>query len=433
MHQPISINHILPPDLFTPIFDCLYETKPLDATAFEIPSEPQVETRLRRQPLLQAMLVCRAWYNLIKTTPKYWTSIAIGVGGVVGWASSLPQGIGKESLAEILDQALERSAHLPIDVSVVPDRIPDFPTVTSTISKHAPRISSLSLIHHFGRQSRAQELISPDQVKEFFAHSFPALEQLVIGPLGLKPQSFSRSFAFNIDAPQLRRMACEMHFIIPHSASRLTHLSLYNVKSTGLDPPLSFFSVELPQLLELHLSGCEPGEILPTLSTPSLQTLIAHNNRVRANLQAKPPQYINLRELQWGDLGTETCFQEILELSPNLTRYSNYVFGKEEEWDLWAIEEPATILDVVARDLAGRNVCSRLSEVCLDVASSQEIDRLITAIPSIQLLRILRDPRKASDDEEMEAKMLEELRRKVDWEVGQGPWRGSGGAAVKES
>ncbi|KAG8892952.1 hypothetical protein FRC00_011295, partial [Tulasnella sp. 408] len=131
----------------------------------------------------------------------------------------------------------------------------------------------------------------------------------------------------------------------------LTHLSLYNVRWTNLDPALSSDSVELPQLLELHLSGCNPGDILPTLSTPSLQTLIAHSDRSRTNLRANLPQYTNLRELQWGDLGTETCFQEILELSPNLIRYSNYVFGKEEELDLWEIEEPATILDIVARDL----------------------------------------------------------------------------------
>ncbi|KIO21480.1 hypothetical protein M407DRAFT_218203 [Tulasnella calospora MUT 4182] len=302
MHQPISINHVLPPDLFTQVFDFLSEVERLDSKPFGIRTEEQLATHLKQQPLLQAMLVCRAWYSVIRTTPKYWTSVAIGVGGVVGWGSSLPEEIGKESLAEMLEQVVKRSGHLPIDASVVPDRIPDFGIVTNAIRKHASRLGSLSLIPYFGSKKRVTERIS---------------------------------------AERLRRMACERHFIIPHSASRLTYLSLYK-------------------------------------------------------LRTKPPQYTNLRELQWSDVGSEACFQEILELSPNLTRYSNYVLGKEGELDVWAIDEPATILDIVSNDLEKKNVCSMLREVFLDVARGQEMDRLITAVPSIQLLRILRDPTSVS-------------------------------------
>lgn len=436
MHQPISINHVLPPDLFTQVFDFLSEAEQLDSKPFGIRTEEQLATRLKQQPLLQAMLVCRAWYSLIRTTPKYWTSVAIGVGGVVGWGSSLPEELGKESLAEMLEQVVKRSGHLPIDASVVPDRIPDFGIVTNAIRKHASRLGSLSLIPHFGSKKQVTERISAERVKDILGNTFPALEQFVIGPLSLaaQPPRFSTSYAFNLDAPQLRRMACERHFIIPHSASRLTYLSLYKVRSTNLDPPLSSISVELPQLLELHLSSCEPGEILPTLFTPSLQTLIAYNNWRGVQLRTKPPQYTNLRELQWSDVGSEACFQEILELSPNLTRYSNYVLGKEEELDVWAIDEPATILDIVSNDLEKKNVCSMLREVFLDVARGQDMDRLITAVPSIQRLRILRDPESGDDDEEgTGANMLAELRKKVDWEVGRGPWRGTEGVAVNMS
>ncbi|KAG8918862.1 hypothetical protein FRC01_001619, partial [Tulasnella sp. 417] len=232
----------------------------------------------------------------------------------------------------------------------------------------------------------------------------------------------------------LRRMSCENHFVVPQSASRLTHLSLYKVRSGNLDPPLSSISVELPRLLELRLFSCEPGEILPTLSTPALQTLVAYNNWTGVRFRSKPPLYTELRELQWSDVGPEPCFQDILELSPNLTRYSNYVLGKEDELDLWAIDDPATILGIVSQGLESKNVCSVLREVSLDVASGQEIDRLVTAVPSIQLLRVLRDPREGSDSEEKqtETSMLEELKRKVDWEMGRGPWR-SGGVAVNGS
>ncbi|KIO20994.1 hypothetical protein M407DRAFT_245626 [Tulasnella calospora MUT 4182] len=62
------------------------------------------------------------------------------------------------------------------------------------------------------------------------------------------------------------------------------------------------------------------------------------------------------------------------------------------------------------------------------------MDRLITAVPSIQRLRILRDPESGDDDEEgTGANMLAELRKKVDWEVGRGPWRGTEGVAVNMS
>ncbi|KAG8946795.1 hypothetical protein FRC04_011451 [Tulasnella sp. 424] len=423
MCQPTSINRIFPPDLFTHVFDFLHAAEtPPDQSHFEIPSEEQVISRCRRHPLLTAMLVCRAWYNLIQATPNYWTSVAIGVGGVIGWGSKLPQETQKESFAEMLDEVLERSGQLPIQVTVVPGRVLDFEIVSNALRKNARRLRTLSLLPWSNGQG---ERVPSDHIKDLLDNVFPALEQFIIGDLKISShvQPASTADTFNLTAPELRQLTCERHLINPHSASHLNRLSLTKVWA-----PLPAGCVELPRLLDLHLFHCNPCEILPSLSTPALQTLIAFNESPRGRLRSRPPQYANLRELQWSDTGVEECFKEILELSPNLTRYSNYVFGKEDDLSLSDISEPATVLGIVSNNPEAKARYPLLKEVCLDVATGEEIDGLIATIPSIEFIRILRDPRElgSDDQKEREAKTLEELRRKVDWVVDRGSWRGGG-------
>ncbi|KAG8946797.1 hypothetical protein FRC04_011453 [Tulasnella sp. 424] len=371
------------------------------------------------------MLVCRAWHNLIQATPNYWTSVVIGVGGVIGWGSKLPQEIQKESFAEMLDEVLERSGQLPIQVTVVPGRVLDFEIVSNALRKNARRLRTLSLLPWSDGQG---ERVPSDHIKDLLDNVFPALEQFIIGDLKISShvQPASTADTFNLTAPELCRLACKKHMINPHSASHLNRLSLTNIWL-----PFPSVGVELPRLLDLRLFSCDTCEILPSLSTPALQTLIVFSEMVSGRLRAKPPQYVNLRELQWSDTGAEECFKEILELSPNLTRYSNYVFGKEHELDVWNISQPATVLGIVSNSPEAKARYPSLKEVCLDVAAGGEISGLIATIPSIEFIRILRDPREVGDDDnrEEEARTLEGLSRKVDWDVGRGSWRDGGAEA----
>ncbi|KAG9048363.1 hypothetical protein FS837_000166 [Tulasnella sp. UAMH 9824] len=420
MPQPHLINHVLPPEIFTSIFDILYDAAPLEAAPLVVPSEQQMASHFKCHPLLSAMLVCKAWYSLVESTPKYWTSIAIGVGGMVGWGSMLPQDDQGELLAKMLEEILKRSAQLPIQVTVVPELIPDLAIVTKALSPHTHRLSSLSLL---GNEDRRRGPIHVDRLEDLLNTPFPALQRLVIWSLGLHPHAdlLSESYDVKLTAPKLRQLACDLHFISPHSTSLLTHLSLAYV--TWDDPYLGLplGPVELPQLLELYMTYCHPDKILPTLLSPALQTLIVHKHERGRRLLPKPPQYANLRELQWCDVGQEECFDEILELSPNLTRYSNYVLGTEEEVDLSL--DPATIFDIIGAIGGGRETnigWPKLKEVYLDIAYGAGINELIQAFPSIEFLRILRDPIEAVMDEEKEeeAKFLEELGRKVAFKFG---------------
>lgn len=418
--QVACINHVLPLELFASIVDILYEPEPPDTGPLVVPSQAQLATHFKCHPLLNVMLVCKVWYNLIKFTPRYWTSIAIGVGGVVGWGSRLPQDLQGELLAEMLEGVLKRSAQLPIQVTVVPGHIPDLAIVTQALSPHAHRLSSLSLISSI--EDGDSRPIPSDQVEGLVNTPFPALERFMIGSLGIipPPDLGAERYAVNLTAPKLRQLACEMYFISP-SPSRLTHLSLTRVSSDHEYLEFPPGPMEFPQLLELYLSDCEPSEILPTLLTPALQSLIVCRHQGGGRLLPKPPQYANLRELQWCDVGQEQCFDEILELSPNLSRYSNYVLGTEEEVDL--SYEPATIFDIIGIIGRGRETnigWPKLKEVYLDIAAGAGINKLIQAFPSIEFLRILRDPIEAVKDEEKVemVKLLEELGKKVVLEFG---------------
>ncbi|KAG8899659.1 hypothetical protein FRC01_010423 [Tulasnella sp. 417] len=380
------------------------------------------------------MLVCKAWYSLIRGTPKYWTSIAIGVGGVVGWPGGpkLPEGSSQEGwLAETLKQVLQRSAQLPIQVSVAPERIWDLEVVTNALHRHAGRVSSLSLLGVEGGDPEPKP-IPAEQIEGLLNTDFPALEQFAFGNLDITPPSDHQSDGYTVylTAPRLRQLACDLQFISPRSTSYLTHLSLASLSSDLLYFGLTPVPVELPQLLKLSLSDCDPDEMLPILVTPALQTLIVSKHHSGGSFTAKPPQYANLRELQWTDVGHEGCFIEMLELSPNLTRYSNYAFGIEEGLDLG--EGPATIFSIIGTPRELNIRCPKLKEVCLDRADCAEMKRLIRAFPSIQFLRILQEV--FNDDEYAEeVKILEELIGKVDLIAGRGSWRGDGDAGVNES
>ncbi|KAG8946796.1 hypothetical protein FRC04_011452 [Tulasnella sp. 424] len=372
------------------------------------------------------MLVCRAWYNLIQATPNYWTSVAIGVGGVVGWGSKSPEETRKELFAEMLDEVLERSGQLPIQVTIVPGRVPDFEIVTNALRKNAPRLHTLSLLSC--SDDHEERVPSQDHITDLLDNAFPALEQFIMGAfcISSRPRQNVVGYTFDLTAPELRRLTCDEHLINPYSSSHLNQLSLTNVWL-----PFPAGCVELPRLMDLHLFDCDPCEILPTLSTPALQTLIVFNESPRGRLRSRPPQYVNLCELQWSDRGPEECFEEILELSPNLTRYSNYVFGQEDELDVWQISEPATILGIVSNNPGAKARYHMLREVCLDIATGKEIVALIATIPSIEFIRILRDPREVGDDDnrEEEIRILEELIGKVDWDVGRGSWKDGGAEA----
>ncbi|KAG8953425.1 hypothetical protein FRC04_002267 [Tulasnella sp. 424] len=407
-----NINQILPPELLVFILDSLYT----DAIA-SIPLAPAKYPPLDRHPLLNMMLVCRSWRQIIMDTPCFWTTVCIGAG--VG-----PQSVEKGCLEEVLG----RSGRLPLMAIIAPELLLNFQVVHDAMRDQFQRLSTLALVVMDKMAATMLELIRP-----LFQHPLPTLKRLHVGQIRFNSTIYDYGIRrIMIDAPELQELSSERHFIFPKFPSHLTFLSLTAVFNGALDSPLTPGCLEIPLLLDLYISECDPAPFLLAFITPSLRKLVVYNDTPSPSHEPFPPlrAYSKLEELQWADRGPDRTFSTLLRLCPNLTRYSNYLVGHETKVHFHAIDTPATILSLLPDDIEARRASSgwpMLEEIQLDVASCEEISTLIDAIPSIKRVRVLRSFASRKEEEPGETESFSSLRQKVDLAFWLDPWSSSPG------
>ncbi|KAG9048349.1 hypothetical protein FS837_000152 [Tulasnella sp. UAMH 9824] len=448
-----GINTILPPELLAMAFSFPF-TEAVDAVSFETPGGPdeaEVQKHFRQHPLWNAALVSRAWYAVIKDTPRFWTFVAVGFTPLAGPSASTSDSRAtatshsphrKERLRGI-EILLERSGHLPLTVVLCPENIQDLLSISQALHKHFDRLKILSLVASDNLKPRRRgrrhmpSRTTLDQALGLITGSMPNLKLLSISRC-LKPIMYGiagrvMSVHREVDSPELESLSCHTHLIIPESPTQLSSLLLTEV---DLDP-FGRRSIELPLLVDLRIQYCNPGAILSTFLTPSLQRLVVEKG-ANSSLPAQLPRYDSLRELQWLDTGEDPVFVMLSRLCPNLKRYFNYIKADKVEDDITRAEGldfnfPPMIFSAFGRDpLGGVNAYRHwpmLEEVSLDGASCDQVAKLIKAVPSIRRVRILQDlilysPSCDEDasEEEAEREKLAMLRGKVEIAIGGEPW-----------
>ncbi|KAG8977339.1 hypothetical protein FRC05_001737 [Tulasnella sp. 425] len=350
--------------------------------------------------------------------PCFWTTVYIGAGAG-------PQGVEKGCLEEVLG----RSGRLPLMAIIAPERVLNFQVIHDTLRGQFQRLSTLALV----ADEAAVSLLTPEDLQQLFRHPLPILKRLHVGrirfDLTLHDWSPRR---ITIDAPELQELSSKYHFIFPEFPSYLASLSLTAVFNDSLDSPLTSGCLEIPLLLGLYISECDPTPFLLAFITPSLRKLVVNYDTPSPDHEPFPPlrAYSKLEELQWFDRGPDRTFSTLLRLCPNLTRYSNYLVGHETEVNFYAIDTPATILSLLPDDIEARRTSScwpLLEEILLDVARCEEISALIDAIPSIKRVRVLRSFASRKKEEPGETESFSSLRQKVDLAFWLDPWSSSPG------
>lgn len=435
-----NINSLLPPELLALAFSfVMFDAR--EEISFGFLGKPDAE-QLRRQfsqsPLLNASLVCRAWYGVIKDTARFWTFVGIDLKRSSATASKeskpvpSPRSITQSKKAEIL---LAKSGRLPFSVAICPDHIEDLESINRAIRKHVERLETLYLIPSDAKasiksgHSRAPQT-PPSQAFKLFFQPLPNLKRLSVdrclahsmyGIAG-RPRTLRQA----VDAPRLESIFCHTHLITPKSPARLASLSLASVQLNHPQQP----SMEFPHLVDLRMQDCDPGAILSTFSTPSLKRLIVCNWK-KYNAPAELPRYDSIHELQWFDMGQDPVFGMLCQRCPNLKRYSSYIEGDEESLVITEDDPPPSVLGVVddgmARGVDTSRMWPMLEEVLLSSASCDEVATLLTAVPSIKRVRVLYPVEQDDDDDqEQEMEKLAMLRQKVDVAIMREPWKDGG-------
>ncbi|KAG9030635.1 hypothetical protein FS837_003222 [Tulasnella sp. UAMH 9824] len=451
-----SINTILPSEVLALAFSFLVSDA-VDAISFkslEGPDGAEVRRRFGLHPLWNASLACRAWYKIIKETPRFWAFVAIGVMPLLDPFSDasyddhpttatppVPRQKGKSRGIESL---LERSGRLPLTIVLCPSNIQDFDSFSEAIQKHLDRVEVLSLIAkdnrprpwHLGRP-----MPSPTTVHQVFgllSRPMPSLKILSLATC-LEPLVYGQgrgrlmSIQKDVEAPGLETLSCHTHFIIPKSPARLSSLSLTRVDVDKLGRR----SVELPYLVNLRIENCEVGNTLSFLVIPSLRRLVIgkwdwDTRRAPAQL----PRYDSLEELQWHDTGEDPVFVQLCRLCPNLKRYWNYIEGDSIQKVIKRMDKESigpqiprlmifTVFDEdVLRGVKAYRHWPVLEEVSLTRASCDHVATLIKAVPSIRRVRVLRDPVMFynGSDRKGEKNKVAVLRGKVEMVCGAEPW-----------
>ncbi|KAG9039873.1 hypothetical protein FS837_000892 [Tulasnella sp. UAMH 9824] len=408
-------NHVLPPELLVTVFDDLYR-RITELLPFPLPYAKAVE-HFTRHPLLKYMLVCRRWFNIIQTSPYYWTFAEIGVmiGGPQPEESQWHAVRHGELILEA-QKRLEKSGSLPLHLTIAPEFIMDFDFMLQVLEKHVGRLETLNIVA--GSKYDTIRYIPQEDFKQLLGLPFLSLKRLYIGKLDiadtLPETDDSHLLQIDLDAPHLDQLLYPFHAIFPATPSRLTLLSISKSNFSLMNPPFSWGQIELPELLELRIAKCKPGPILFALSTPLLQVLIFHSNEVHNDNSMELPEYPYLRDLQWADNGHDPTFELIFQRCPNLTRYANFAIGRENKISHGMTDGP-TILE----GPGGINSIEwpRLEEVLFDCVSCFHLLALVKLVPTIKRIRVIKDPYEFGDME-TEKKLLDELRQKVDV----GPW-----------
>ncbi|KAG8925178.1 hypothetical protein FRC00_004256, partial [Tulasnella sp. 408] len=421
-----SINRILPPELLALAFSFIVSDA-VDAISFKSlwgPDGAEVQRRFSQHPLWNASLVCRAWYKIIKETPRFWAFVAIGVMPYSDLFSNLfastsyypkkakPLVPRPKVNPDGIKTLLERSGRLPLTVVMCPENIQDIGSVSEAIQKHFDRLEILSLIAEDNRPGpswpdgrREPTRTTGYQVSGLLARPMPSLKVLSVAEC-LKPlvdrlsgRLMSTQKDVRVDAPELETLSCHTHFIIPESPARLSSLSItrVNLDRLGRRP------VELPHLVDLKIENCDAGTILSSFVIPSLRRLVVGNwDWETRNTLAQLPRYDTLQELQWSTTGTDPVFVPLCRLCPNLKRYCNYIEGDNIQKVVKKLDNIAfgqeiprpMIFKVFDEDVLGGVNTYRhwpvLEEVSLIDASRDHVTTLIKAVPSIKRVRVLR-------------------------------------------
>ncbi|KAG8978737.1 hypothetical protein FRC05_010011 [Tulasnella sp. 425] len=423
-----NINTILPLELLINVFDIIY-LDVTDSLPFPSPYSTALE-RFRRHPLLDLMLVHRGWYNIVQTSPYYWTYANIGVTDIIarGWRRGVSQdgvpSIGKGEIKE-LRGLLEKSGSLPLHLTIAPGFISDFSVVPHVLKDHSSRLETLNIVASAGSKAIPIRNTSPEYFVQLLKLPLLSLKRLQIDELTIT--SFPPEMEpcrIDLDAPNLHQLSSYSHLIIPQTPSHLTFLSVSKLDLRSIEPPFDGSQIELPKLLELRITDCEPGPILSAFLTPILEVLIFRSEDASSHTPAKLPQYPHLRDLQWSDIGPDTVFELVCRCCPNLTRYTNYVVGQEAEVDFKILVDGATILEEGGASTLIK--WPKLEEVMFDCATCANLSALVDAVPTIRRIRLLRDPidspYRHNQDVEREKEILVELRRKVDVVFLLDPW-----------
>ncbi|KAG8954839.1 hypothetical protein FRC04_010321 [Tulasnella sp. 424] len=424
--SPTNINALLPLELLINTFNILYQDIS-DSLPFPFPYNNALE-HFCRHPLLDLMLVQRGWYNLVQTSPSYWTHVNIGVTDRIarGWSGVGRNNIPSVGIGEVneLRERFGKSGSLPLHLTIAPGFISDFGIVLRLLKEHAVRLETLTILSNTSMKASLAHDISSEHLLQLLKLPLSSLKRLQMDELTIAnftPEA-DTTLRIDIDAPTLHQLSSNIYFVIPQTPSRLTLLSIANLDLDSIRPSVNWSRTELPKLLELRMANCEPGLILSSLLTPALQALI-FQGYAPTQVPTELPEYSHLRDLQWFDTGPEPTFELVFRRCPNITRYANYVVGQETDACADVLSEEATIL----RRNEGIDSIRwpRLEEVLLDYAPCASLSALVDAVPTIRRIRVLRDPiapNQSDEDMEREREILVELRRKVDVVFRLDPW-----------
>ncbi|KIO20990.1 hypothetical protein M407DRAFT_29378 [Tulasnella calospora MUT 4182] len=434
------INDILPAETLCTIFLAIYRGKPAPFP----PSEAQPLNQFHHE-LLNLMLVCRAWQSLINKSPHLWTRLWVGRGMKSLWTSGskVPNSDGQEWLEAVRDR-LKKSGELPLEVTVLPDRIVDIAKTATAIDSTVHRWERLDISygHHELLLPLARRVpTSASDIQKLLNYPMPVLESLHLGPILEEGVSgIPYTFLIDVNLPSLSRLSCRKHLLLTTSAHLLTTITLHGIDTDSLNLQRLSKPIMFPSLVELRAIRC-PNilELLTIFLAPKLRKLVngPNDGDVDDDWGESPlhefptlPSYENLLELQWGDSESDLdVLTYILSRCPNLLRFSNYVHGFEgvANQDHYVSYLPAHL---ISRDasLDSDPLCSRLEEVCFDLANPWQVEELAKARPSIKRVRFLNDPstiyRGMQDPVERSEweHPFGRLREKVDVAVGMDSW-----------
>lgn len=435
----LRINDTLPAEILCSIFLAVYRS---NIVSFP-PSDTQSLSQLHHE-LLDLMLVCRAWQQLINQSPHLWTRVWVGRGIKSLWTfgNTGPSSDPQEWLGEVEDR-FRKSGELPLEVTIWPDHIYNVENATNALGSTAHRWERLDI--SYGHQEHhlpgSRPIPTPaDDIKQLLKPHMPFLESLHVGTIIPVGESGSPdAILTHVNLPSLSRLSCRGYLLLPTSAPCLASITLHGIKSDNLQR-LRSHPLSLPNLVQLRVIRC-PNilEILAILSAPALQTLVIgpHDGHVDDDWAEDPPfiyptlsSYQHLQELQWGDWDSALdVLTYLLRRCPNLLRFSNYIHGSEglTNQDHYVSHMPTHLISRDASPVAD-SLCPNLEEVCFDVVNPRQVEELVEAKPSIKRVRFLSDPsaiyigvRDAVSFSEWE-EPLERLREKVDVAIGMESW-----------
>ncbi|KIO21463.1 hypothetical protein M407DRAFT_28916 [Tulasnella calospora MUT 4182] len=376
----INLTSLFPPEPLVVVFNILYQGV-MESLPFPIPYDEGLR-RFKNHPLGDFMLVCRVWYDLIQTTPTYWTFVDIGAldNTALGKQAHAVRSFGTEGLRD-LKRRLKKGGSLPICVPVTPEHILDFRTVLDILKEHGRRLETINIIKMPHLKTVTLRHISTEQLLQMFRLPLPSLKHLHIDEFHLDPPPPEPWVGgrVEIDAPQLYHLSSHFHILIPHNPSQLTSLSMSGVDMLTIQSTFAQGQVQLPKLLHLRIVD-----------------------------------YV----------GPDPTFDLVFQRCPNLTRYANYVIGREMELDISLLTDPT----ILTRP-GGINSIKwpNLEEVRIlfDCATYAALTVLIHAVLTIKRIRTLRDPVASplyGGDIEWERKFLSELREIADVVLWLDPW-----------